>query len=57
MLEWAPGAKAMCIFGDFNDWKRGEFWATKNQFGCFEITLKANEDGSPKIKHGQRYKI
>jgi len=26
-MEWAPGAKAISIFGDFNGWNRNEFWA------------------------------
>ena len=50
-MEWAPGAKAMSIFGDFNGWNREEFWAQKNEFGCFTLTLKALGDGSPRIKH------
>jgi 1,4-alpha-glucan branching enzyme len=56
--EWAPGAESLSIFGDFNEWKRDEYSAKKNQFGVFEITLKANEkDGKPLLKHGDRYKI
>lgn len=55
--EWAPGAKSMSIFGDFNGWNREEFKCHKNQFGCFTITLKALEDGTPRIKHRQRYKL
>lgn len=56
-MEWAPGAKAISIFGDFNEWNRNEFWAQKNEFGCFCLTLKALEDGSPRIKHKMKYKI
>jgi 1,4-alpha-glucan branching enzyme len=52
LVEWAPGAKAISIFGEFNDWNRREFWCEKNEFGCFCITLKALPDGSPRIKHG-----
>lgn len=50
-LEWAPGALGISIFGDFNGWNRDEFWAQKNDFGCFQLTLKALEDGTPRIKH------
>jgi 1,4-alpha-glucan branching enzyme len=56
-MEWAPGAKYMCIFGEFNNWKRGEYVCTKNDFGSFECLLKANPDGSPKIPHLTKYKI
>lgn len=56
-MEWAPGAKYMCIFGEFNNWKRGEYVCTKNDFGSFECLLKANPDGSPKIPHRTKYKI
>lgn len=56
-LEWAPGAKGLTIFGDFNHWNRDEFRCNKNEFGQFEITIKANDDGTPRIQHGQKYKI
>ena len=56
-MEWCPGAKGMRIFGDFNAWNRGEFFCEKNDFGCFCITLKALEDGTPRIKHKMKYKI
>ena len=49
--EWAPGAKGLTIFGDFNAWNRDEFRCAKNEYGTFSITLKANADGTPKIKH------
>lgn len=29
-VEWAPGAKGISIFGDFNGWNRDEFWAQKD---------------------------
>ena len=55
--EWAPAAKGLSIFGDFNYWNRDEFRCQKNEFGCFSITLKANADGTPRISHNQKYKI
>ena len=57
LLEWAPGAKGISLFGDFNNWDRNEFWASKNEFGCFELTLKPLPDGSPRIKHNTKYKL
>ena len=29
-MEWAPGAKGISIFGDFNGWNRNEFWLQRN---------------------------
>lgn len=55
--EWAPHAKSMSIFGDFNQWNRGEFRCEKNEFGCFSCTIKANPDGTPRIGHNTKYKI
>ena len=57
--EWAPGAKAACLFGDFNGWSTGAegVWMTKNDFGVFEVFMPNNADGSPAIPHGTRVKI
>jgi len=51
LMEWAPNAKSMSIFGDFNGWDRNQYYAKKNDFGCFCLTLKATEDGTPVVKH------
>jgi len=56
-VEWAPNANGLTIFGDFNHWNRDEFRCAKNEFGQYKITLKANADGTPRIQHGQKYKI
>jgi 1,4-alpha-glucan branching enzyme len=55
--EWAPLAKSLSIFGDFNGWNREEFRCKKNEFGCFSITIKSNSDGTPRIQHNSKYKI
>lgn len=55
--EWAPEAKSLSVFGDFNEWNRGEFKCEKNEYGCFSTTIKANPDGTPRIKHNTKYKI
>lgn len=57
LQEWAPSAKGISIFGDFNEWNRDEFWCTRDEFGCFGITLPPLEDGTPRIKHRMRYKL
>jgi 1,4-alpha-glucan branching enzyme len=56
-MEWAPNAKSMSIFGEFNNWNRDQHYCKKNDFGCFTITLKANQDGTPCIEHRTRYKL
>ena len=55
--EWAPEAKSLSIFGEFNEWNRGEYKCEKNEYGCFSTTIKANADGTPRIKHNTKYKI
>ena len=55
--EWAPNAKCMKFFGDFNNWNKNEFKCEKDPYGCFCLTLKANADGTPKVPHNTKYKI
>lgn len=54
--EWAPGAKALALVGDFNGWDaKGNHWATRNDFGVWELFLP-NVNGVPAISHGSRVK-
>jgi len=46
--EWAPMAKSISLFGDFNNWNREEFRSGKDGFGCFNITIP-NVSGKPRI--------
>ncbi|EOA19974.1 hypothetical protein CARUB_v10000235mg [Capsella rubella] len=55
--EWAPGAKAASLIGDFNNWNSNADIMTRNEFGVWEIFLPNNSDGSPAIPHGSRVKI
>ncbi|CAF1468268.1 unnamed protein product [Adineta steineri] len=55
--EWAPGAKAMYIHGDFNNWKEKQYPFTRDQWGVWRITIPALSDGSSAIKHGQAIKL
>jgi len=54
--EYAPGAKRISIFGEFNNWNKEEYWATMDDLGYWEVIIK-NEKGVPKIQHGQIVKI
>lgn len=55
--EWAPGAKAASLIGDFNNWNPNADIMKRNEFGVWEIFLPNNVDGSPAIPHGSRVKI
>jgi 1,4-alpha-glucan branching enzyme len=55
--EWAPNAKCMKFFGDFNQWNRNEYVCVKDPYGCFTLTIKANANGTPKVPHNTKYKI
>ncbi|CAF2027266.1 unnamed protein product [Rotaria magnacalcarata] len=55
--EWAPGAKAMYIRGDFNNWKEREYPFTCDQWGVWRVTIPPLSDGSTTIKHGQAIKL
>eukprot|EP00891_Asterochloris_glomerata_P008249 jgi/Astpho2/8249/Aster-01334 len=37
--EWAPGARALALVGEFNNWDpKPEHWGVKNDFGVFQLT-------------------
>ena len=54
--EYAPGAVRISIFGEFNNWNKEEYWATKDDFDFWEVIIK-NINGAPRIQHGQIVKI
>ena len=54
--EYAPGARGIAIFGEFNNWNRDQYWLTRDQFGFWSITLP-NVDGEPMIKHNTKVKV
>jgi len=50
--EWAPGAKALALIGEFNSWEPKEGnWAVKNEFGVWELFLPDGPDGKSAIPH------
>lgn len=61
--EWAPGARAACLMGDFNGWKScGEpgyeaTAMTKDSFGTFSLFLPDKEGGAEAIPHDSFIKL
>ena len=53
--EYAPGAKGIALFGEFNNWNRDQYWAKRDQYGFWELIIP-NEDGKPRIKHKTKVK-
>ena len=47
--EWAPGADAIHLIGDFNDWNRASHPLQRLDGGVWEIELS----GAGALKHGQ----
>ena len=50
--EWAPGADALALVGDFNDWDRHSHTMTRDPFGVWSIFLPDTTDGQPQLTHG-----
>ena len=51
--EWAPGADAMHLIGDFNNWNRESHPMNRLDNGVWEIKL----EGRDALKHGQKVKV
>ncbi|MCQ2252112.1 MAG: alpha-amylase family glycosyl hydrolase [Bacteroidales bacterium] len=56
LREWAPNAKEIFIFGDFNNWERYQYPLTKKDNGIWEIFLDDKTFGKTFV-HGSLYKI
>lgn len=55
--EYAPGAKAVFLTGDFNGWNRKEHALTLDSFGNWEVRLPLrNADGEYTIPANTRVK-
>ena len=53
--EYAPGARGIALFGEFNNWNRDQYWAKRDQYGFWELIIP-NQDGKPRIKHQSKVK-
>jgi 1,4-alpha-glucan branching enzyme len=56
-LEWAPGAEALYLKGDFNDWNETSHPYERLPFGKWRIKVPAAKDGKPAIKHLSKLKL
>jgi 1,4-alpha-glucan branching enzyme len=50
--EWLPGAQAVSLIGDFNQWDHKSHPLAQGAHGIWQLQLKENE-----LKHGQKIKL
>ncbi|KAG8450327.1 hypothetical protein GDO86_002831 [Hymenochirus boettgeri] len=55
--EWAPGAEAVFLTGDFNGWNPFSHPYKKLDFGKWELHIPPHEDLSTIIPHGSKIKV
>lgn len=41
--EWAPSAKEVSLFGDFNEWNRDTHKGKKDDFGVWSVIIPKND--------------
>jgi len=54
--EWAPGAEAMFLTGDFNHWDRTSHPLTRDEYGVWHLFLP-DENGQNTLVHEGRVKV
>jgi len=54
--EWAPGADAAYLIGDFNDWDRRAHPMTRDEFGIWSLFLPDAQYAN-RLLHGSRVKV
>ncbi|KTF90989.1 hypothetical protein cypCar_00008721 [Cyprinus carpio] len=57
LREWAPGAEAVFLTGDFNSWEKQSHPFTQKEYGKWELYLSPKVDKSPAIKHLTKLKF
>ncbi|XP_039600888.1 1,4-alpha-glucan-branching enzyme-like [Polypterus senegalus] len=55
--EWAPGAEAVFLTGDFNGWNHFSHPYKKNEYGKWDLYIPPNNDHSSPINHGSKLKV
>lgn len=54
--EWAPGAQALFLCGDFNDWDRVAHPMVSDEFGVWSLFVPDGRGGE-RLVHGSRVKV
>lgn len=54
--EWAPGAKEMFLFGEFNGWDRRACPLTRDEYGRWECFIPEKTPGVSPIPHASKVK-
>jgi 1,4-alpha-glucan branching enzyme len=54
--EWAPGAQALFLTGDFNDWSRGATPLARDRWGVWSVFL-ADDLYGDRFVHGSQLKV
>uniref|UniRef100_H3AP55 1,4-alpha-glucan branching enzyme n=2 Tax=Latimeria chalumnae TaxID=7897 RepID=H3AP55_LATCH len=57
LKEWAPGAEAVFLTGDFNGWNPFARPYKMLEFGKWELCIPPGEDGSSAVRHGSKLKV
>ncbi|XP_048350021.1 1,4-alpha-glucan-branching enzyme [Sphaerodactylus townsendi] len=55
--EWAPGAEAVFLTGDFNNWNPFSHPYKKMDFGKWELFIPSGPDGVKPVSHGSKLKV
>ncbi|XP_078264740.1 heat shock factor 2-binding protein [Rhinoraja longicauda] len=55
--EWAPGAKAVSLVGEFNDWNVSSHQYQVLPYGKWELYIPPRADGSTPIPHQSKLKL
>ncbi|XP_019379444.1 PREDICTED: 1,4-alpha-glucan-branching enzyme, partial [Gavialis gangeticus] len=55
--EWAPGAEAVFLTGDFNGWNPFSHPYQKMDYGKWELFIPPGPDGFPPVPHGSKLKL
>ncbi|XP_070606357.1 1,4-alpha-glucan-branching enzyme isoform X1 [Erythrolamprus reginae] len=55
--EWAPGAEAVFLTGDFNNWNPFSHPYKKIDFGKWELFIPPGPDGFRPVSHGSKLKL
>ncbi|MGH0147169.1 UNVERIFIED_CONTAM: hypothetical protein FKN15_041506 [Acipenser sinensis] len=55
--EWAPGAEAVFLAGDFNEWNTSSHPYKKREHGKWDLIVPPKVDKSPAVPHGSILKV